>query len=148
MSFRLDPERNRGSLRPTRLSLLNAGSAGTCKYELRLNPALAGATWARGASYTFDSAPTAAHPLPLTLSLKADGGSSLQVDTAATEVSGGQTVVSGYLCDAEVRDLDMDFSLTHLHAGIAGEPDVLTLVVTFIQGAVDIAASVQFVESE
>jgi hypothetical protein len=148
MSFRLDPERNRGSLRPTRLSLLNTGSAGTCKYELRLNSTLTGATWTKGASYTFDSAATSSQSNAQTLSLKSDMGSSMQVDMDATEVSGGLTVVSGYLSDAEVRDLDMDFSLTHLHATIDGHTDTLTLVVTFIHGAVDIAASVQFIESD
>ena len=142
VSFRLSPERNRGALHPMRLSLLNKGASGTCKYELRLNPAaLTAATWGAGTSYTFD----VVSPVVQSLS---DTGTSMQVDTAATAVSGGVTLVSGYLFDALVRDISVDFSLTQLHAAIDGTPDVLTLVVTLIAGTVDVAASLQFLEKD
>lgn len=141
ISFRLTPERNRGSLRPMRMSLLNIGASGTCKYELRLNASLTGATFAAGNSYTFDvSAPTT-QALP-------DIGTNLQVDRDATAVTGGITLVSGYLFDSVVRDLSVEFSLMQLHAAINGTPDVLTLVVTVIAGTVDVAASLQFLEHD
>ena len=141
VSFRLSPERNRGALHPMRLSLLNKGASGTCKYELRLNPTLTSATWTAGDSYTFDIV----SPIVQDLS---DTGTSRQVDTAAAAVSGGVTLVSGFLFDAVVRDISVDFSLTQLHAAIDGTPDVLTVVVTLIAGTVDVAASLQFLEKD
>lgn len=135
-SVRMTPD-CRGRLSPLRLNLLNTSAGGVCKYELRINAALTGATWSAGDSVTYDQDPGAQGR-----SL-AEQGSRMQVDTAASAVRGGTTVISGYLIDAEVRDLLVDFSD---FSQIDGTTDTLTLVATFMQGSVDLSASIQLRE--
>lgn len=140
ISFRMNALRNRGHILPQRLNILNVLSAGSCKYELRLNPALTGATWAAGSNYSFDEAAAGT-----SLSLL-DQGSFMEVDTAATAVRGGQTLLSGYVYSSESREIEGAFHDIALCSTIAGRPDVLTLVCTFIAGVCEIAASAMFTE--
>lgn len=140
ISFRMQADRNRGRVHPQRLNLLNTMAAGSCKYELRRNATLVGADWAAGSNYTFDE-----DAAGTSMSLR-DQGSFVEVDTAATEVTGGHTVLSGYLYNSESRDVAMDFSELQLTSRIDGTSDTLTLVCFFIAGVCEIAASMTLVE--
>lgn len=140
LSIRLSESRNRGRIQPMRISMMNVDASGTVKYELRLNATLTGDSWTAGESYSFDNAAGTG-----TQSLSGSGSMS-QIDTDATAVSGGLTVVSGYLVDNVTRDLSLDFQDIQLASGISGRPDELTLVGTYIQGSSSVAVALQWTE--
>eukprot|EP00873_Tetraselmis_striata_P033658 jgi/Tetstr1/453922/TSEL_040841.t1 len=140
MSLRLRSRRSRGRIHPQRLSLMNRDAGAVLKYELRLNAALAGATFAKSESFSYDNAPGTG---ALALS---DFGSFAEVDTAATAVSGGLTLASGFFTDTAFRDIALEFREIQLVADIAGSTDTLTLVCTYIQGASTVSAGLGWIE--
>eukprot|EP00873_Tetraselmis_striata_P043715 jgi/Tetstr1/463979/TSEL_008784.t1 len=140
MSLRLRSSRNRGRIHPQRLSLMNRDAGAVLKYELRLNAALTGATFAKSESFSYDNA---AGTGALALS---DFGSFAEVDTAATAVSGGVTLASGFFTDTAFRDVELEFREIQLVADIAGLTDTLTLVCTYIQGASTVSAGLGWLE--
>lgn len=140
MSLRLRPGRNRGRIHPQRLSLMNRDAGAVLKYELRLNATLAGATFAKSEAFSYDNE---AGTGGLALS---EFGSFAEVDTAATAVSGGLTLASGFFTDTAFRDVALEFREIQLVAGISGNADTLTLVCTYIQGASTVSAGMGWLE--
>lgn len=140
LSIRLSANKSRGRIYPKRLSLLNVSAAGTIKYELRLNASLTGADFAAAENYSFDNSGR-------TGSLKlSKQGSFAQVDTEASAVSGGFTVVSGFLHDNVSREVGIDFSELPIVSSIDGTSDVLTLVCTYVVGVATVGASLSWTE--
>jgi hypothetical protein len=142
MSLRLSSGRNRARVYPTRLVILNVDSAGTAKWELRLNATLTGATYAASSAFSYDN-PAGTGALSI-----AERGAFSEVDTAATGASLGLTLASGYVHDSRVVEVNLEeqFKDSPLLADIAGNTDALTVVATYMQGAVTLAVSLHWTE--
>ena len=94
------------------------------RWALLLNPTLTGATWA-GTSTT----------------------GSVQFDTAATGVSGGTQIASGYASSRETATLNAsDFFLYQLGRTLAGVSDIMTLVMSATSNNADVLAEIGWQE--
>ena len=140
LALRLGAAANRARLRPVRMHLLNSDAGGAVKWEVRLNPALTGGTFVASAAFSFDTVDSSgAQSLALS-------GCFAEVDSAATAVTGGLTLASGYVQDAGVAEVRLDLGDAPLLANIRGDSDVLVIVATCIRGQVSVAAALEWQE--
>jgi hypothetical protein len=128
VSLRLSASANRARLLPRRLTLINLAAGGVGRWDLVFNAALTGASYA---------SPSGA----------ASASSYAVVSTAETAATGGTVLASGYFYDLQPVDVALDRTVPALLAAVDGTPDVLTLVVTDLQGTVNVLAGVEWAEA-
>jgi hypothetical protein len=125
MSIRLRPNSNRASIYPKRVRIINLDH-GLAKWSLVLNPS----TLSNAAFQDLGS------------------GSFVQKSTAETAVSGGLTMATGFFTETALQTIELDDKFLPLCADIAGNGDVLTLVVEYLRGVVTVSAALEWVELE
>lgn len=122
-SIRLAPGRLDSIILPTQVDFLST-TVNYYQFTLLLNPTLTGATWA-GTSQT----------------------GSVQYDTAATAVTGGTVVQSGFVSARENVELSaLSFFQYQLGRTLAGVSDVLTLAIASTSNNADILAQLGWQE--
>lgn len=125
LSLRLKSAYNRATLIPENFSLLLA-AADNCRYQIILNGVLT------GASFT-----------------SVDATSIAEFDTAATALSGGTILSSGYLSSVGRSTVNTSIqSLLKVVSNIAGTSDILTLYVSNITSGVNYFGSLEWQEFE
>lgn len=123
VSIRLDSSRLDSIVLPSQVDFLST-SVNYYQYELRLNATLTGATWS-GISQT----------------------GSVDIDTAATAVTGGTIIQSGFVSARENVELSaLSYFQFQLGRTLAGVSDVLTLVMTSTGNNADILAQIGWQE--
>jgi hypothetical protein len=124
MSLQLKDDYERAKLYPKDLEIVNLQGGGVGHWNLLLNPTLTSASFSNlGTSFA-------------------------QVDTSATEVSGGTSIASGYIYDAGVEKIALNDKDVSLLSSISGTQDTLTLSMSSLAGTLNIFASLEWVEKE
>jgi hypothetical protein len=115
ITIRLKSANNRASLVPLKFEIINS-NATDFRYELVLNGTLTGASFNGALGYA-------------------------ELDTAATSINTGTTILSGYsLGNVQVSTVDLADILTSVESDIAGTSDILSVVITPISNTTAMAA--------
>lgn len=125
MSLRLANSYERAKLYPKDLEIVNIAAGGVGRWELLLNSTLTGASFSNVSSYSF-----------------------AEVDTSATASSNGVVLASGYIYNAGVHKISLNDKDINLLCSINGTQDQLSLVVTNLNGTLNVTSSIEWVEKE
>jgi hypothetical protein len=124
-SLRLEDSYERAKLYPKDLELVNIAGGGVGQWELVLNATLSNAGFSNIATSSY-----------------------AQGDRSATSSVGGLSIASGYIYDAGVSKVSLNDKDISLLCGIDGTQDVLTLLLTNLNGTLNVTSSIEWVEKD
>jgi hypothetical protein len=125
LSLRLRDPYERAKLYPKDLEIVNLAGGGVGQWELVLNPTLTGAGFSNVVASSY-----------------------AQGDISATSFTGGVSIASGYVYDAGVSKVSLNDKDISLLCGITGTQDVLTLLMTNLNGTLNVTSSIEWVEKD
>jgi hypothetical protein len=125
MSLCLAPGFNRAKLHPKQLEIINTAAGGTGIWNIILNSTLSNVAFSNVGNNSF-----------------------AQYSSSETSATGGLVVASGYIYDAGVKQVDLDFRDITLMSSINGTQDVLSVTITNLLGTLNVTAGLEWIEQE
>ena len=125
-SIRLLTPFGRSKLHPKKFTLVNSQAGAIAKWMLVLNPVLTGAVW---------------RPVDSTSSWT-------EFSNAETGSIGGTVLSTGYIIGASVNEIDISDKLPALSSRLSGATDILTVVLSYVQGTVVASGGIEWRETE